>query len=598
MSSVLYIGSASRKLITAAMWNAAVGSGAFSDIVWEPANGWSVPTADLTTAQLNLLATDLEFLVNQPDGPRVNIAPNGSQAKSSDPAYYAAAQSLINQMARVPSTKMVNIIDNGIGFKQVAAFGTSTVGTSAQTATVGVAATGIAVSWDHWVNSDSGDLDTDPSGSITFNASIRVISSTNPGTTIGQLYRLTFKGQNTATLDPGGTITSDVLGISLMPGDVISVRTYLASGTAYVGRIVYGTLTPNVGFTAASDLTPPGSAAVTSSQGYYFGPSMVLGYPDSASTAKSVGLLGDSIGNGIGETGLAFTKPIVAQGFMARALTAKGGLVNLAEGGDWAQGFQRTAGSLKRLRYLERCNSAVIEYGTNDIGGVLSAATVVEAANLNIASNIRRLGIGKVFITTLLPRTTSTDAWATTTNQTPIAGESERLNYNAWIRAKCPVNPITLAPVAVGTSNALLAGQLGHPINGIFDIASAVESSLNSGFWLPCNRVVNDAVATNGSAIVTSATANFVNTNQEVGGDIGSSFVVFGAGAGGANFNSAAAGLAIWTIQSATQCTVNGNAATTVSAATMNIGVMTLEGTHPSSHAHHLISQVIDTSVL
>ena len=197
----------------------------------------------------------------------------------------------------------------------------------------------------------------------------------------------------------------------------------------------------------------------------------------------------------------------------------------------------------------------------------------------------------------MIPRTTSTDAFATTTNQTPLSSEAQRVLYNTWVRAGCPISPLTLAAVAVGTASALYAGQTGHPLTGFFDTAATVETSLNSGFWLPCNRVVHDAAMTNGSPTLTSATANFVNTKQESGGDLGLSFVIFGAGAGGINMGTAANALAISAVASGTSCTVDGNAATTVSAAQLNIGVMTYDGTHPSSHGHHLMSQAIDTTV-
>ena len=204
---------------------------------------------------------------------------------------------------------MVNVVDNAWGVGMTSGFATSTVGTSEQPYVVGLATTGVAVLWNHFFGG-SGCLDNDPSGSISFNASIKVISSTNPGTVTGTIYRLTFKGRTTATLDAGGSITSDVLGISLMPGDIIAVRTFLSSGTAYPNHqnlggnyISYGTLGAYGGFTATTDLTAPGSGAVTNSQAYSYGPSAILGYPVGASTAKSVALLGDSIGCATGEAG-------------------------------------------------------------------------------------------------------------------------------------------------------------------------------------------------------------------------------------------------------------------------------------------------------
>jgi hypothetical protein len=65
----------------------------------------------------------------------------------------------------------------------------------------------------------------------------------------------------------------------------------------------------------------------------------------------------------------------------------------------------------------------------------------------------------KVFQTTICPRTTSTDNWTTTTNQTPYAHEDIRVALNDWIRT-CPA-----------------------PLSGFFDAADLAETSRNSGIW-------------------------------------------------------------------------------------------------------------------
>jgi lysophospholipase L1-like esterase len=462
--------------------------------------------------------------------------------------------------------------------------------------TVGAAATSITALWTHWYTNNASNpvVDTDPAGPISFNASLKVVSSTNPGTVTGQLYRLTFNGRTTATLDPGGRITADPLGLSLAPGDVVAVRTFLISGTAYTTRNTQGATNAGWGgFTSTTDLTAPGSAAISSSTGQYYGAAALLGRPQGAGTAKSVLLVGDSIGWGKGDDAY-YTIPALGggnQGFFMRALTGQAGTLSLAVGSDEAVNFQSTNGSFRRLSLAPLCNSAIIQAGTNDVAlGATAAAT--EAVNLDIATKLQRLGIGKVFVTTLVPRTTSTDGWATTANQTPISTESQRLAYNAWVRASCPIDPTTKAPVAVGTSNALLAGQFGHPFTGFFDTAAQVESSLNSGLWLPANRIVTGSITT-GTGALTSSTANFLTANQEAGGDKGRAFSLVGAGAAGAIL---IAQLAV--ISSSTAATIDTTAGTTVTNAVLAIGIATKDGIHPSPHSHYLMSQAINPAVL
>jgi lysophospholipase L1-like esterase len=491
----------------------------------------------------------------------------------------------------VGASKLVSIGDNGWGSTTSGA-ATSTAGTSEMMFTVGPAATNITAKWDHFYTGTSlPDTDTDPSGSITFSASLKVLSSTNPGTVTGTLWRLTFNGRTSVTLDPGGTVVADVLGISVAPGDVVAIRTHLASGTAYAPRLVAGNSGWG-GFTAASDLTAPGSAAITSSTGDYYGPAALLGYAVGANNAKSVLVLGDSIAEGTNDEAY-FTVPALGSpgGFTIRALSGVAGIINIAIGGDLSSSFQSTAGSFRRLGNAKYCNSAIIEYGSNDYALGATAATI-EGINLNIAINLRRLGIARVFLTTIIPRTTSTDGWATTTNQTPVAGESQRLAYNTWVRANCPVDPTTKAPVAVGTSGALLAGSFGHPLTGFFDTASKVESALNSGLWRPANRIVTGSI-TSGTQPITSSTANFQTANQEAGGDTGSFISLLGAGASGAVLFGN-----IFFVSSSTVAYVDANAGTTVTNAQLNIGILTAEGVHPTAHGHYLMSQAIDVALL
>lgn len=492
------------------------------------------------------------------------------------------------------ASKLVSIGDLGYMWASNAN-STSTAGTSEMIFTVGVAATNITAMWAHWYGDPTTHYDTDPSGPISFSASMRVVSTTNPGTVTNTLFRFTFAGRINVTLDPGGRVTADVLGMSLAPGDVVAVRTYLSSGTAYPPLFVFGTAGSGGwgGFTASTDLTAPGSAAIASSNGYYYGPSILLGRTG-AGHAKSVLLLGDSIGLG-GDDGAGFTRPAIGSGqgggFAIRALSGIGGLLNMAQGGDAGTLFQTTTGSVRRLAVASLCTSAIIEYGAIDLFGSVTAA-VVEAANLNIATEVRRLGITKVFLTTVLPHTTSTDGWATTANQTPAAGDSQRVVYNTWARAGCPIDPTTLAPVAAGTPGALLAGSFGHPITGIFDTAATVESALNSGVFKQCNRVVTGSI-TSGTNVITAASGGFSSANQEAGGDLGTGVIMPGAGAGGALFYAVPI-----IIPSGTQLYMNANASTTVTNGPVNVGVMTVDGSHPTPHAHYLMSQAINTALL
>jgi hypothetical protein len=254
--------------------------------------------------------------------------------------------------------------------------------------------------------------------------------------------------------------------------------------------------------------------------------------------------------------------------------------------------FQSTAGSFRRLPYATKANIAIIEYVSNDINILARNASDVEPLNVLIATAVRRHGISRVYLTTNTPFTSSTDGWATTTNQTPMSSLAQRILYNTWVRAGAPIDPTTLVPVAVGTSGALVAGNVGHPITGIIDIAAPVESSLNSGLWAPAARMATASI-TSGATTITSSDAGFNTATIDLGGDKGRSFTLPGAGASG--------GLLVGSLYSITNTTTalsSVAAGTTVSSVPIALGTMTTDGTHPSPRGHIAIAATIDVTKL
>lgn len=488
------------------------------------------------------------------------------------------------------------VADNGWGTGYQS---TTSVGTGELFFTIGSAVSAIAPLFQHFYTAGTvPHTDTYPTTSIVFKASVWVVSSSNPNTVLNTIYPLTFGGRLSPTLDPGGQIVADPLGINLLPGDKLAVRTYLASGTAYIPRTTASNNAPGSGgFTATTDLTPTGSAAIADSSGSYYAPAAILG----CAAPGSLAVLGegDSIMKGTGDgyvagtifSGRTSNEAVDYGGFLTRALTGKAGLLNTGVSADRLYWFVGTGDSLFRSLNARRCSTAVSDYGTNDFADGQTVAQLQEN-HLTRATQLRALGITKYFVTTITPRTSSTDGWATTTNQTPSAIESNRVIYNTWLRAGSPINPTTLLPVAVGTANALYAGSFGHPFTGFFDVASKVETALNSGLWLPCQRVVNDATGNVGQT-VTSATAAFVNSSRGVGGDLATTFSLAGAGAAGALYIGY-----VNVVSSTTQCIVLPAMSTAVSGAQLALGVMTIDGLHPSTRGHDLASQAIDVTQL
>jgi hypothetical protein len=72
-----------------------------------------------------------------------------------------------------------------------------------------------------------------------------------------------------------------------------------------------------------------------------------------------------------------------------------------------------------------------------------------------------------VWLCTVLPRTTSTDSWATTANQTLPSYEANRLAHNNWLRDASPAG-------FVAQAQALIPYQ---DMVGVIDATPYVESS-------------------------------------------------------------------------------------------------------------------------
>lgn len=432
---------------------------------------------------------------------------------------------------------------------------------------------------------------SDGPNAITVKASIEPVVNAVVGSgAAGSVWPVTFNGAQTATIQPGGFVVSDPVPLSAVAGQFMYTRTNVsvtAGGkwtlSQYVGG---GDRTYQDGFTIGSDIT--GTGAITGSTfGAGYGPVAILGIlAAGVSDPKTVLIVGDSKAYGSGNT--TQDQSYLVQACQNAALA----WVNIARASELASGFSGTA-RRQRMPLAAGCSHAIVEYGINDINGGATLATV-QASLLSIWTDLaaRRL---RVYQTTVEPVTTSTDGWLTTANQTTTSGNTVRVNLNNWLRAGAPIDPVTKAAVAVGTSGVLIAGVSGHPLAvcsaypyGCIEVADLIESARDSGKWKPAGRVVADAAITSGTVTLTSATAAFTSA------DVGQSVRVAGAGAAGATLSTTIA-----SVTNATTAVLTGApAGTTVSAASLAIGVYTADGTHPTTTGHGVIGAGINLAAL
>jgi lysophospholipase L1-like esterase len=280
----------------------------------------------------------------------------------------------------------------------------------------------------------------------------------------GATWPVTFQGKRQPTCDPGGgRLISDPIGGYWAKGTQLKLRvliTTITPSTYWVGKPATGpginpAFTDN-GFTVNADIVDATTAAGTANAADTLWGGHLIGQP-TVMKPFVLGAVGDSITDGTGDTG--------GNGYawISRATNATVPLFRAARGSVTAQGV--AAVGYSSMAMLSGCSHTVVLLGTNDCGFNRTYAQLT-ADLTKIYQGAAAQGT-KVIGATILPRTTSTDAWATTGNQSIPAGigytggaSSVRSQVNTWIR---------------GGAGGLLAGYV--------ETADTVETARDSGIW-------------------------------------------------------------------------------------------------------------------
>ena len=452
----------------------------------------------------------------------------------------------------------------------------------------------------------------------------------------GTFYPLTFGGLRDVTVQPGQIVKSDMLPLDLPAGASFFLRTFvsvLTGGTGYTsaptvsfaggggtgaaatatltGSVVTGltfaagglkwptSFVPNfssdggVSGTTQTDMTTSGT--VPNNFAFFYSPLTILGRL--AVPAPSVLIIGDSIAAGQGDTGNS-------TGFIVGGLggplgtyvtfTAAGiPYMNLAQPGETAASFAGYAARPMRSYLFQFARYAVCEYGAND----LLFATTLAALQANSLIFWKSLALRGVscYQTTLTPRVTSSDNFATLAGQTPInsacgPGVCVRTLFNDWVRAGAPL--VAGVAVAAGTAGALVAGQPGHPLTGYFEVADRVESSRNSGTWALSPAFVTGTFT--GVVSLGNYAFNLTDSSKTwTPSQFNDWTLSFTAGTSSSGHTNMA-----FTVLNSNTLTVKGvtpNPDTTTQYQ-LTPPNLTLDGTHPSAYGHYLMSQAINVA--
>lgn len=284
--------------------------------------------------------------------------------------------------------------------------------------------------------------------------------------------------------------TGDQVTISGVAGNTAANGTFTATKVSAT-TFSLNTTTGNGAYTGGGqilglDLTLAGSAVCIGSGGTnMFAPSAIIGRLPYGVKQPYAVILGDSIAAGTGDT--SNSSWIIRA--LGGALTPTVPYVMLAISGTLASQFADSANyptqSEKRRKLGMGAPYVFVPYGTNDFASRTLAQ--LQADQLAICSSVQTRG-GRAIVATLFPKTTTTDSWTTSANQTVTANEAIRTGYNDWVRAGCPI--VAGVAVAAGTAGALLAGSSSHPVWSTINPCVYVEANaanaltVNGGRWL------------------------------------------------------------------------------------------------------------------
>ena len=270
--------------------------------------------------------------------------------------------------------------------------------------------------------------------------------------------QILFGGSVSGTVPDVSQLLSDAVSVSIPNGALFWVRIYWVSptGTLSIAHNLSGTGLPGagleVGVSGITDKTMSGTVTAADNE---FSPVAIVG----TTSQPSVVIVGDSIGLGdtsketIGDASGDF-------GVVARSIGPYYAYASFCQNGDQGEDF--VASHANRVALFQYASHLICEYGSNDLYTVGADVATVLATLQTIGGYMIALGAGKrAYQVTITPRTTSTDSWATTVNQTVLSSaiEARRISVNDSIRGILP------------------------GLTGYYDVADAIETSRNSGIW-------------------------------------------------------------------------------------------------------------------
>ena len=357
--------------------------------------------------------------------------------------------------------------------------------------------------------------ETDGANNIVVKAAIEYPYGTTASP--GSRYPVYFQGRRSVTIEPGGWALSDPVPVVISSPAYFGERVQFSTsgGSQPFGQNISGGGSQGQAGEATDSTSTDFTDGGTS---YNFGGSYAQGawsnaiYGIPATPTSSVYFVTDSIGFGLSDL---LDLPNI--GIFQRAVNEQIPYTQQARSGMHLADLANPTTS-KFMRLLMAGNRHVVSnLVTNDIAGTLAS---LKANVLSVAATANLFG-AKYWHCTMLPVTTSTNAWRTASAQTVSANEANRLAFNAWLRDT--------------SASGFVAQAGGSSKAGYFDNAALVEVNsanvltLNGGFWkVPVSDLVSGTATAGASGSLTDSSKSWT-TNAYRGMWV---YITGGTGAG------------------------------------------------------------------
>lgn len=289
-------------------------------------------------------------------------------------------------------------------------------------------------------------------------------------------------GTRAVTCASGANIQSIPVAIpNLQPGMYVAVNSMVLTGSSS-NKFTVGDISRSKDFAVDYATTPPTAGGstdpvdvgVSTQTNASAGTPIPLPLMISGQTGAnaSVYLVGDSVMYGYTDTDTSWG---YQRGSFAAAMEdTQTPYLRAAQTGSQALQFL-PANSPLRTALASRCSAAVCNLGVNDITLCSGVAATVEANLVALWTSLDSQGL-RVYQTTIMPSTTSSDSWATKANQTVNSTFNTcRQAVNAWLRAGATT---TINGLSVSIGNPM------HPLTGLIDYSLYGEDPTDSSRWL------------------------------------------------------------------------------------------------------------------